>query len=190
MEARPDDDLKPPADSGLALHREAGVLTITAEPLGLFKGSYLACVIGPGLLLWMAVMIVRLGPAAFEGINLLLVPTLGGLGLILTVWSFDLGKARTRITLDEQALVAERVSVLGTRRAELPRERIESVGLAEAPFTMGNQPVYRLRVAAAGHPPVMRLTNYPEPGLRWAAAVLARELELVGAEQERDKSRR
>ncbi len=183
-------DPPPPADSRLTLHRSEGVVTIAAAPLGLFRGSYLACVLGPGLLLWMAVMVTRLGPAAFQGVSLFLVPTLGTLGLLLTVWSFDLGKARSRITVDRDAVTAERVSVLGTRRAVLPREAVESVGLGEAPFTMSNQPVHHLRLVAAGHEPVVRLTNYPDADLRWAAAVLARELGLTGAAGERDKSRR
>lgn len=170
-----------PPDSMIRLQESDDGLKLVAAPLGLWRGSYVGCVLGPGLLLWMVVMLVRLGPAASEGINLVLISVLGGFGFLLTLVSFDLGKAVSRIELDDEHLTAVRSGFLGSRKRKVPRASITSVGLAEAWFTLGNQKVYNLTITTSepNAKPIKRLTNYPERDQRWCAAVLAQALGMT-----------
>jgi hypothetical protein len=160
--------------------REGGVLTVTAQALGLWRGSYVACVLGPGLILWMVVMISRLGADAFKGETLVLLIVLGSLGFFLTYMAFDLGRAFTQITVDDEQLTIARHGLLGVRRKSILRDSVTGIRLGEAWFTMGNNAVVNLQIDTGGNKPITRLTNYPEADVKWAAAVLAEELGLRG----------
>ena len=171
-----------PVETRISIENTEDGLNITAKPLGVVAGSYGLCILGPIIAfvpMWYAYRVTSVG-GEVPLWGRYLITAIGGLGLLLTLFAFDLGKATTHIALSQGKLTLTRAGLLLKRSATLALDDIRDLGVNEAAFTAGNKTIYRLEVHAQGRKPVTRLTGRSEHELHWVAAHLRAALTEQG----------
>ena len=164
----------PPPHATIQRTVDADRLTLTAPPLGLWRGSFGMAIIGPLIVAVPLVILARAGQP-LTTLDPWLVAWLIFLvlvGLTFAVIGTDLGTAHASLSTGPEGLTFQRRSRLRSTTRQIPVDQIESIAIIEAPVTAGNKPLLRLEVRTAEGKPVRTFAARPQRDLEWAKRCL------------------
>jgi hypothetical protein len=176
-----------PAGSQVVIRRQSASTTLEVPALGLRKGSMGLIYIGSFWCLFLAAMtaVMVLGSHPAKPKDLGFVPFLAvfwAVGLGMLGAAFQLGKRRARITAGRSGVTVTQTSPFGTKRRDIKRTEIETVGVGFSNVEVNHHRIEELQFRLLTGKKVGYFAGRDPDELRWIAAELRNALGMTEQE--------
>ncbi len=171
----------PPSGSRLRLDRQSDGLTITLEPMGVWRGSKGLFVFG---LFWCGFMVVFtpvwfIDPGEDSMQMLFIVPFLllfWAIGISMLVGAVNMGRRRAILDVVGDTLLVSRQSLFGQKQQEWRAEDLRGIRMGPSGMSVNDVPIPELKIESQSGETLGMASGRSDAELEWIAASLRKAL--------------